>query len=244
MSSLPAQPNKSLIDGITILQALAINKDPVSGVQLSQEFNLELTRVNRILKTLAYLGIAYKTNSRKYTTGPGMHVLAAQSLYASGLIQRAIKPLEKLNKYGCIVAMGVLWRTNVSYLYLWSPGMRTIEALGRLTLYPASASSIGLVLLADKTDEHIKQLYCNKSIPDYPKGIDDLLKTIRKTREHGFSEIIHKKSEARIHGGKSLAVKFGEPTYAAVALSGEIKSLDVQKYIQTLSDTIAKIERI
>ena len=86
---LNAQPNQSLIDGIATLQALAMSPEPIGSRELARQLGIDSTKVNRLLKTLAYLGIARQTANRKYTAGPGMHVLAAQSLFASGLIRRA-----------------------------------------------------------------------------------------------------------------------------------------------------------
>ena len=82
-----AQPNQSLIDGIAVLQALAVSPDPVGGRELARRLGFEPTRVNRLLKTLAYLNIARQTADRRYAPGPGMTVLAAQSLFASQFIQ-------------------------------------------------------------------------------------------------------------------------------------------------------------
>ena len=85
---------------------------------MARQLGANPTRVNRLLKTLAYLGIARQTANRKYTPGPGMHVLAAQSLFASGLIRRAMPVLEDLRRFGHTVAMGVLFdavrRANVA----------------------------------------------------------------------------------------------------------------------------------
>src|SRR5687767_1336816 len=119
----PAQPNQSLIDGLTVLQALAVAAGPVGGRALARELNLEPTRVNRLLKTLAFLGMAEQTSDRKYFPGPGMHILAARALYGSGLVTRAMPYLEQLvARYDRVVALGVLWRDQVSYLYHWQPG--------------------------------------------------------------------------------------------------------------------------
>src|SRR5258706_11898625 len=112
---LPAQPNQSLIDGLTVLQALAVSTEPVGGRALARELGLEATRVNRLLKTLAYLGMARQTPKRKYLPGPAMHVLSAQSLFGSGLIRRALPVLENLQQSGHVVALGVLWRGPVCY---------------------------------------------------------------------------------------------------------------------------------
>ena len=63
---------------------------------MARQLGLEPTRVNRLLKTLAHLGMARQDPDRKYLPGPAMHVLSALSLFGSGLIRRAIGPLESL----------------------------------------------------------------------------------------------------------------------------------------------------
>lgn len=74
-SPLGAQPNRSLIDGIATLQALASSPEPVGCREIARQLGLDPTKVNRLLKTLTYLGIARQTANRKYTAGSGMHVL-------------------------------------------------------------------------------------------------------------------------------------------------------------------------
>ena len=153
---LNAQPNQSLIDGIATLQALAMSPEPIGSRELARQLGIDSTKVNRLLKTLAYLGIARQTANRKYTAGPGMHVLAAQSLFASGLIRRALPVLEGLRRFGHTVALGVLWGDSVSYLFHAPPGIEASRGLGRIGLLPATTSGIGIVLLSehDDDDEH------------------------------------------------------------------------------------------
>src|SRR5262245_29763060 len=102
---LPAQPNQSLIDGLACLQALASSSEAVGNRELARALGLEPTRVNRLLKTLAHLGLAEQDAQRRYRPGPAIHVLAAQSLFGSKLIRRAIGPLEELHRFGLIVAL-------------------------------------------------------------------------------------------------------------------------------------------
>src|SRR3569832_995305 len=125
-----AQPNQSLIGGITTLQALATSPEPVGCRGLARRLHADPTKLNRLLRTLANLGIARQTANRKYTAGPGMHVLAAQSLFASGLIRRALPELEALRRFGHTVALGVLWGDNVSYLFFVPPGIVALCGLG------------------------------------------------------------------------------------------------------------------
>jgi len=235
MEPLPAQPIKGLIDGLTVMQELTISDQPVSSSELSKKLGLEVTRVNRILKTLAYLGIAHRTNGRKYTPGPGIHVLAAQTIHASGLIQGALPHLEALNQYNHIVALGVLWHDKISYLYHWEPGISTFEALGRLALYPVEKSSIGQVLLSFKSEDHVHHIL-NGQHHFTKKQLDNILEEIALAKEHGYG-IVFKPREI------SLAVPVGHPIFAGLALSGNFKEEEVESYLKILNKTAEAIEK-
>jgi DNA-binding IclR family transcriptional regulator len=235
---LPAQPNQSLIDGLTVLQALAVSTEPVGGRALARQLELEPTRVNRLLKTLAYLGMARQTPNRKYLPGPAMHVLSAQSLFGSGLIRRALPVLEGLQRYGHVVALGVLWRDQVCYLYHWVKGESTATALGRLNLYPASQSSIGRVLLAWQPEEHVRHLYEGRDIPLYPGGIDDLLPDLRTAREQAYAYAIQRPEPLNA----SVAIPLGEAPYAAIAFGGNVSPELVPDRVAALRAAAGEIE--
>lgn len=231
-AKLNAQPNQSLIDGIATLQAVAISPEPVGCRELARQLGFEPSRVNRLLKTLAYLGIVRQTTNRKYIGGPGMHVLTAQSLYASGFVRRAMPILESLQPYGMTVAMGVLWKDNVSFLYHQLPGMASSEALGRIGLYPASTSGLGLALLAAHDDDHIREIYENKPVPGFADGLDGLLSAIADVRIKGYARL-RVKPDIEQH---TLAVTVGNPVYAAIGLSGWIPEANAQSVFEVLAD--------
>ncbi|HSI35163.1 MAG: IclR family transcriptional regulator [Phycisphaerae bacterium] len=235
----PAQPNQSLIDGLTVLQALAVAAGPVGGRALARELNLEPTRVNRLLKTLAFLGMAEQTSDRKYLPGPGMHILAARSLYGSGLVTQAMPHLEKLvARFDRVVALGVLWRDQVSYLYHWQPGITSVEAVGRLNAYPASQSSIGRVILARASEDYVRALYQDREIPLFAGGIDDLLAALRKEREQGYAYVVQRAEPFT----SSLAVPLGNPPYAGLALGGGVPPEQVQECVVALREAAREIE--
>jgi len=213
-----AQPNQSLIDGIATLQALASSPEPVGCREIARQLGLDPTKVNRLLKTLTWLGIARQTANRKYTAGSGMHVLAAQSLFASGLIKRAIPTLESLRRFGHTVALGVLWNDSVSYLFHAPPGLEVSRGLGRIGLLPASTSGIGIVLLAELDDAEVSSIYEGKEIPRFPQGIAQLLDKLAEVRELGYARI-HVDDERNFD---VVAVSTGEPAHAGLALSGWI----------------------
>lgn len=236
-AKLNAQPNQSLIDGIATLQALATSPEPVGGRELARRLELDATKVNRLLKTLAYLGIARQTADRKYAPGAGMHVLAAQSLFASGLIRRALPALEGLRHFGHTVALGVLWETSVSYLVHAPPGIEASRGLGRIGLLPATTSGIGVVLLSEYEDDEVRELYEGASIPQFPEGIDQLLAKLAEVRRLGYARV-HVADERDHH---VVAVSTGDPAHAGVALSGWIPEAATSQMVEALRVAASEI---
>ncbi|MBN1671553.1 MAG: helix-turn-helix domain-containing protein [Kiritimatiellae bacterium] len=221
------------MDGLSVLRALAERPGPVTCTGLSQALGLELTRTNRLLKTLAHLGLAHRTNGRKYAAGPGLHVLAAQSLFGSGLLKHALPHVDALHETGLLAALGVLWEDHVSYLYHRGHYTSLAESIGREPPYPATLSSIGMVLLAELPDAEIKRLYAGKEIPGYA-DMPTLLRAIAQVRGQGFALVEVKRP--------SLAVKLGSPAYAGVALSGRMTPGELPGHVATLRQVADQIE--
>ena len=210
---LPAQPNQSLIDGLSVLQALAGSGKAIGSRELARLLDMEPTKANRLLKTLAAIGVTQQQPDRKYVPGPGMHVLSAQSLHGSGLIRDVVPHLEKLLQPGRIAAMGVLWRDQTCYLYHANHEMPTPMAMGAAELYPASRSGIGRVMLASLSNQQVRDLYHNREIDGFD-SVNDLLKELKLIRTQGYAIA---RPENRF---TTVAVGLGSnPTYAAIALS-------------------------
>jgi DNA-binding IclR family transcriptional regulator len=114
--------------------------------------------------------------------------------------------------------MGVLWNDNVSYLFHAPPGIEAARGLGRIGLLPATTSGIGIVLLAQLTDDEVRELYEDKDIPMFPQGVESLLATLEKTRQQGYARV-HVADERDHH---IVAVTTGVPVIAGLAMSGWI----------------------
>jgi DNA-binding IclR family transcriptional regulator len=232
---LPSQPILGLIDGMEVLQLLASVGQPISGLEISKELNIEKTKVNRILKTLAYIGFTMPASNRKYTLGPAIHVLSAQLLHGSGLIKNALKYLVDLTELNVVVAMGVLWHDKVTYIYHWQPGMLPADGLGSMDLFPATQSSIGLTLLAEKSDEEIaKIIKLDGPIPGQSSK-EELFSAIEFVRKEGYAK-------ALFENHQSIGIKLGVPGYAAVALAHIENKLPMEEYLKILKEKAALIE--
>ena len=230
---MSSQPNQSLADGLRCLQAIAMHAEPVACRALARELGLNVMRVNRLLRTLADIGLAHQDAKRRYTIGPGIHTLAAQSMFASGLLKRAIKPLRRIGSPGQLIALGVLWKTEVTYLYHGKHGCDVEDALGRLTLIPATRSSVGMALLATHTDDQIREMYRDQPIPGF-KNITALLKDLRQTRKQGYACLIYPSRENPDH--LTLAVTVGKPVTAAIAISGAALDAPVDEIVKQLKE--------
>lgn len=237
MPKLPSQPILGLIDGMEVLQLLASSGREMSGAEISKSLKIEKTKVSRILKTLAYLGFAKVSTNRKYELGPAIHVLSAQILYGSNLIKNALKYLIELTDLNVVVAMGVLWKDKVAYTYHWSPGIEPIEGLGRVELFPATQSSIGIILLAEKSDEEIASIInVEEPIPGF-ENREAFFESIDKARKLKYGYAVYE-------GQHSIAIKVGEPGKAAVALAHINKDVSIDKYLSVLRSKVSDIEQI
>lgn len=226
--SLPAQPNQSVSSALECLLHLGMAKTPIGSREMGRELGMEHTKANRMLGTLAGLGLAEKTPDRKYVPGPGIHVLAAMSLSGSPLLAAALEPMEALRKETkMLVALGVLWRDHVCYLYHGAPGKPLQAAISGHGLYPADQSSIGMLLLSQLPPAEISSRY-----PDRDKQLTKKLSSITK---QGYALVSSK--------DKSLAVGVSRPHIAGLAVSGNITAKRKPALLKQLRKTATLIEQ-
>lgn len=214
---LPAQPNRSLIDGLTVLQAVSGATAAVGSRELARRLGMEPTRVNRLLKTLAGVGLLQQTPERRYRPGAGLHVLAATALFGSHLLASAVEPVERLRERvpRMTVALGVRWRTEVAYLLYVLPGMPLSHGVGRTALFPARRSSIGRVLLAEAGAEEVRGLY---------PGDEGLLRSLGRVRREGYALLTTEPQPSvavpvRAGGGRGETAE----VVAALAIAGRFR---------------------
>lgn len=231
---LPSQPHQSLIDGLECFQWVISSPSPVGVRELSRMLEFETTRVHRMLKTLSHLGFVQQLENQKYTHGPAVHVLSSQILFASDLTKNALKYLPLLENLKLNIALGVIWRDHISYIYHGAPGVNCTDALGRAGLFPASDSSIGLVLLSNMKDADIRSLYKQKPILGHKDDVESLLKKIHRVRALGYA--IHHNT----NGHTSIGVSIGKPAIAGLAAFGKI-SPDNYKHIINRLQEVSKM---
>jgi DNA-binding IclR family transcriptional regulator len=150
---MSSQPNQSLIDGIRCLQYLVSSGRAIGCRELARLMGINTTRVNRLLMTMASIGLTMQDEQRRYLPGPGIHALAAQAIRGSALFSQALPLLERHAPKDIVVALGVLWEDQVIYIYHSSPDRQGSQALAGFHMLPAWQSVIGMSLLAAESDE-------------------------------------------------------------------------------------------
>ena len=224
---LPAQPNQSVASAIECLLHIGTARRPVGSREMARELGMEHTKANRMLGTLAGLGLAEKTPDRKYIPGPGIHVLAAMALSGSRLLAAALEPIEKLRaETNMLVALGVLWRNHVCSLSHGGPGKPPQAAVSGHALYPARLSSIGMLLISQLPKQQVKAMF-----PDEGTAFTASLKNIAKDK-YALLNI----------SSQSMAVGISSPYIAGLAVSGKINSRNKNSLLKKLRKAAGIIE--
>lgn len=153
---MSSQPNQSLIDGIRCLQYLVSSGRAIGCRELARLMGINTTRVNRLLMSMASIGLTTQDEQRRYLPGPGIHALAAQAIRGSALFSQALPLLERHEPKDVVVAMGVLWEDQVIYIYHSEPGSQVSQALAGFHMLPAWQSVIGMSLLAAEPDDALQ----------------------------------------------------------------------------------------
>lgn len=237
---MPAQPNQSLIHGIRCLQTVVAAERPIGSRDVARLLADEHTRVSRLLSTLAAIGLLEQTAQRKYQPGPGLHVLAAQSLHASMLLTVALPHLKALLGQGMTVALAVLWESQVCFLFHSKPGQPLEQSIGRHQFHPAERSSAGLALLAHARRRPRRKPSAALIASEPTDPVQHLDAALEGARQLGY---------ARLRFVEKGILSVGLPLFgtgpaplAALALSGPWKAAETGRVVALLRETAAQIQ--
>ncbi|CAM7557013.1 MULTISPECIES: IclR family transcriptional regulator domain-containing protein [Enterobacteriaceae] len=201
---MSSQPNQSLIDGIRCLQYLVSSGRAIGCRELARLMGINTTRVNRLLMTMASIGLTMQDEQRRYLPGPGIHALAAQAIRGSALFSQALPLLESYAPKDIVVAMGVLWEDQVIYIYHSEPGSQMSQALAGFHMLPAWQSVIGMSLLAAESDEELQKRFVDAQWQQLAPHIAQQRELGRVVWHHDDGEV----SMAKPLGAHSAALAF------------------------------------
>jgi len=207
-SPKPAQPNQSVEWGIRCLMELTSDGSPVTCNEMAKRLGVGRMKASRLLGTLAYLGMAERREDLSYVPGPGIHVLSAMSLRSSGLLRHALPHIESIqHKWNVSARLGVVWHSQVSFLYHSDGGRGLIDSIAGARSWPAAKSAVGRAILARLDDAEVRAQTGDSLTPEEVAG---LMHVLRETRRRGYL----------LYPGVTIAVALGTPATAGIAFRG------------------------
>ena len=226
---MSSQPNQSLIDGIRCLQYLVSSDRAIGCRELARLMGINTTRVNRLLMTMASIGLTMQDEQSRYLPGPGIHALAAQAIRGSSLFSHALPLLERYAPKDVVVALGVLWEDQIIYIYHSTPGTQMSQALAGFRMLPAWQSVIGMSLLAAESDEALEARFT-------PEQWEQLAPHVAQQREQGL--VVWRHDDGEVAMAKPLGIH-----NAAVALAGmwNISNPEIHSRLEQLNELAARL---
>lgn len=227
----PAQPNQSLIKGILCLQTMVFEGRPIGTRELARRLNVEHTGINRLMGTLAAIGLAEKNADHKYQAGPGIHVLAAQSLQSSRLLVCALPYIRALMDENLLVSLGVLWRKHICYLFHGNNRRALENGIGASQPFPAFKSSIGTAILASMDQSAVRRTMLQGPDRLSKEELNLLTSRINDAVTNGYAMVSHTPAST------TIAVAIGKPAIAGLAFANInlLKIRDKHGYLNRLS---------
>jgi DNA-binding IclR family transcriptional regulator len=208
MPATSSQPNRSLINGLDVLEAVMAAEAPVGSRELGRLLGLDRSVANRLLLTLAGLGMLERTESGQYVPGIGVHALAALSLRSSGMLRSVLPLASAWTARGYAFTLGVLWRQHLCHLIHARPGQPVEQAVGGMAPGDPFHSAAGLVLLANAPAATVRAALLAWPGEDAPRRAQ--LAAVRSAG-HGVNRFAD--------GTVAVGVAIGKPVRAAIAVS-------------------------
>jgi len=231
---MSSQNNKSIMDGIRCLQEISKQNTPVGCRDLARTLGLDPARVNRLLMTFEEEGILIKTSKKKYLPGPGIYVLSAQCLHHSSLMNQVFRAIESLPEKKYTLAFGFLWQTYITYLFHGVPGSGLTKGMNRTSAYYALDSSIGQILLANKSEKELEKTFGKSELIKF--NFTDNYKS--SLLEKNYCTLIREDKKPNIY---SIATTIENYPFAGVAITNvevSVKEADVVDELFQIKNTI------
>lgn len=185
--------NRSLIRGITILEAFTSRKQSWGIRELSRALGIDAATIYRLVSTLAKRGyLEQNADTQKYHLGPKVVQLAANYSTQNTLIEISLRLFAKYEKaFPYNFYLGIMRAHEIIYIAVYEsrgPLKITTEPGQSVNVY---GSALGKLLLAHESDSFIKRSLAEKPIeritPMTVANEKSLMKQIREIRKQGYA---------------------------------------------------------
>ena len=239
---------QSLERGFAIFEYI-VNKGGTGVTELSKELQLNKSTVFSILKTLENLGYIYKDElTNTYAATFRLQSLAEMTADPRNITGYARPILQQLmDIYDETIHFVSARENSVVYLEKMesSKSVRIYTGIG--LEMPLHCTSLGKVILADRTEEEICAYAERTGLVRYTKNsitrLDLLMKELEKVRQQGYAIDDEENQEGLYCVGVPVRNKHGKSLYALSLSMPKFRQSDYDKK-QLVKDLIAAAEKV
>ncbi|MFO1335526.1 MAG: IclR family transcriptional regulator [Piscinibacter sp.] len=180
----------ALSRALTLLERLAQRREPMSLARLASELELPKSSVHGLCSTLLRYGYLARQDDGAFRIGPGVMPLAEAFVSGTGLTQE-FNALWAERAPDETVILSVLNGRDVVYIGARN-GQRPLGLAFNVGMrLPAHLAATGKAMLAFHAGAAVRELFARAELTRMngrgPRGIDELLVELGRTRERGYS---------------------------------------------------------
>lgn len=185
---------ESLERAVRILDLFSTEVPEWTAGAVSRELGLPRTTTWEWMQSMSELGLLKRTGRGSYRLGWRSFQLGQRARMASEIAARARRTMAELGeRWGETTHLAVLHGIEVVYLEKDVPPKGVRVALTRPgERLPAHCTAEGKALLAQRSDDEVRQLYLDKPFTrltsDSPTDLDALLEDLHEVRRTGHAE--------------------------------------------------------
>ncbi len=226
---MKTQTSEKLVQSVErtlgILEVMASTGQPMNLSEISNQLNLKVSTVHRLLKTLISKGFAEQDPyTGKYQLGMKTFHIGNSALYALDVRYTARPYLKSLvEKYGETANLAVLERGSVVYIDQVESD-KMVKMMARLGVRsPSHSNAVGKVLLADAIHTELYRYFREHSLEKYTANTickkEELKKELLKVNKQGYAVDLEE-TEAGIRCVAAPIYNHRKKAVAALGISG------------------------
>lgn len=241
-----------LARGTQILRLFNRDRRQLSAPEIARELEIPRSTVFRLVQTLEYLGLLERIDQTSdYRLGIGVLSLGFEFLASLEVTELARTILDRLRDHvGFSSHLAIRDGSDVVFV-VKSPARAAFASSVTVgTRFPAHATVLGRVMLADLTPEELDQLYPTGQLPAYsdqtPETLAELQQVLRQDAKRGYAI-----SEAYFEPGiGSIAAPVRDGSGRVIAAinvifqDGSVDLADIQsKFVAPVTEAAEELSR-
>jgi len=248
---MQAKKHRILEYSFEIIDFIASKPESVQFKEICEHVGLPKSTTHNLVQTLVNLNILSKKGDlNKFTIGLKLFELGNAYLSSNPFYSMAKDVVEAISlKCNETTHFAILDGTDVVYLYKFDSthALRIFSHVGKKV--PAHATAIGKALLSGYTDEEIRQIYANHTLPSLtPNTITSLDTLLEQLREVRRTNVAYEKEESSPYVQCYAVPILNRQNFpiASISISFPIyrEENDNQKLINLLLDSKRQLENL